>query len=576
MKAIAGYWKKLFLVAPGMQLSFLLLQVAGAVFPVLGLTAIKLIIDNLLSEKTEPQLVLQGLLWYGIILWAQSLLGGYSSYLSFHLQQKWVDFLSVRILEKNLKIPYPYFENPEYHDALHLSQRQAIYKVPALFLQLSNFLSAFFSIIAVAAYFTGLVGPAALLLIVVSLPVAMQKWHSGRSAYQAEKKVVSLEREAYNLNNILTDPLFIKEARIFGYGPYFIAQFKGIRDKVFGIREDRQKKLTLLSMMAETVEILGILAIIYMQALKAFDNVLAVSVLVVFIQGIQKLKSSFNQFFQSVSQIINQQQFVEDLVRFFDLEEIPGVSKDKKVSGDSAISISKVGFGYPGTGIQVLTDVDMELDRGKIIALVGKNGCGKSTLIKLLAGLYEPDSGTIAMPAGLKMKFVFQDFGKYFLSVGDNIALGENQEERKLEQAAARSGADGFINALPGKYAARLGRNFKQGVQLSGGEWQKLAISRVFYENADLIILDEPTSALDAEAERKVFLEIEKNKQGKMILLVTHRLYNLKIADLIYVMEGGKVVQEGTFDSLLGQEPFKTLYDQQSLKMPDKNEQTVD
>jgi len=228
----------------------------------------------------------------------------------------------------------------------------------------------------------------------------------------------------------------------------------------------------------------------------------------------------------------------------------------------------------------VLDQVTLSCKPGNIIAIVGENGSGKSTLVKLLARLYDVNNSRISIDgcniADIDMAtfrketvFLFQDFEKYFLTIDDNIALGdldEIKDANEIKKAAQLADADAFIQRLSKGYKTRIGRLFRDSEQLSGGQWQKLALSRMFYRKAKLVILDEPTSALDPVAEFEVFKNIKQQLKEQMVILITHRLYNLKIADYIYVLKDGRINQEGTFATLSTETgEFKKMYDNQKL-----------
>ncbi|MCH5715068.1 ABC transporter ATP-binding protein [Niabella hibiscisoli] len=247
----------------------------------------------------------------------------------------------------------------------------------------------------------------------------------------------------------------------------------------------------------------------------------------------------------------------------------------------SGLKIDNLYFQYNSTGRPILQDISLQCQPGQIIAIVGENGSGKSTLIKLLAKLYEAEQGSILfdntplrdIPEDAykdRTVFLFQDFEKYFFTIEENIVMGEQGPTKTMEniEAAARSaGAETVISRLPQGYQTRMGRIFEGSAQLSGGEWQKIALARVFYrKDAELIVLDEPTSALDAPAEYEIFKQIKAIAKNKMVILITHRLYNLKIADHLYVMQEGRIAEEGSFDELINKKGvFAELYNMQQL-----------
>jgi ATP-binding cassette subfamily B protein len=224
-----------------------------------------------------------------------------------------------------------------------------------------------------------------------------------------------------------------------------------------------------------------------------------------------------------------------------------------------------VGFRYPGAERWAVRELSFTLQAGEVLALVGENGAGKTTLVKLLARLYDPDEGRILLDghdlreydlAALRANVgvIFQDFVRYHLSAADNIAVGriEAREDRaRIVAAAERSLADEVIRALPGGYDQMLGKRFLTGVELSGGEWQKVAIARAYMRDAELIMLDEPTAALDAKAEAEVFQRFKGLARGKTAVLISHRFSTVRMADRILVLSGGRIIESGTHDELI-------------------------
>ena len=223
-----------------------------------------------------------------------------------------------------------------------------------------------------------------------------------------------------------------------------------------------------------------------------------------------------------------------------------------------------------------LTDVSIEIRRGEVIALVGENGSGKSTLAKLLSGLYEPRSGEIRWD-GLsiaemdreqlrdRIAVIMQDYTRWPMTALENITMGRTRDDRLLAKATAAAGTDDVIGSLPNGYDTQLDRRFRGGIEPSGGQWQRIAIARGLYRDADLLVCDEPTSALDARAEHALFEMVREHTAGRTVLLITHRLASVRYADRIYVLDGGRIVEHGDHDSLMASGGlYATMYDLQA------------
>lgn len=509
----------------------------------------------------------------------QSFLTNLDNYISFIQEQKITDEIIFKILNKAIDIPYTYYEESQYQDSLHLAQQQSQFKLPLLYQNFKAFLTHFLTFALLIIYFFTLIKAYAWLILLVAAPLTIIKWYSGFSLHRLDKQLVSKERESHYLIHVLTGSAFAKEVRTLNFGPYFLAQLKSIKWFIFYQKNKLQKKLTSLGFLAEILEMLVLCYILYGLAQMAFSQSIGISLLIVYIQGIQRIQVTLKSFLQTLVQLFQQRRFVRDFNHFLALDRIKpihgNVSMDNQGNG---LEIHQLDFQYPGASKFTLENINLQCPIGKTIAIVGMNGAGKTTLIKLLAGLYNPSHGKITWndknleelnPEQYKKNsvFVFQDFEKYFLKIKEIIAMGDLSHDinmKAIKQAAILAEADEFIQKLPHSYETRLGKMFDHGEQISGGQWQKLAIARAFYQAAHLIVLDEPTSSLDAISEAKIFQNFKQIAANRSTILITHRLYNLKLADYIYVMDKGKIIEKGTFDELKNQHGlFKQLYDQQ-------------
>jgi len=315
--------------------------------------------------------------------------------------------------------------------------------------------------------------------------------------------------------------------------------------------------------------------------MSVWEKTISVGAFVVYLQGFQRLQSTSKNFLQSLVQLFQQRLFLKDLFTFLDIptqkEELQQTPFPKSAEG---LSLKNVSFTYPETTKKVLKNISLVCKPGNIVAVVGENGSGKSTLVKLIAQLYNIQKGQITINGTDINKidnnsfrehttFIFQDFEKYFFTIAENITIGTSNQEtdiRAIERSAVLSGADAFIQKLSAGYKTRLGRLFQGSEQLSGGQWQKLILSRIFYRDSQLVVLDEPTSALDANAEFALYKNLKEQLGNKMVILISHRLYNLKFADHIYMMDEGEITEEGSFEQLVnGNGAFRRMYDAQKL-----------
>lgn len=559
----------------------ILVLLVQAFLPVASLYFLRLLVETVIQEpRTSFDAVIPAIVGFSVVQLLVALAGQYATYITTVYQQKLTDYMSGVVLNKAIVVDLEYYENPVYHDTLHLAQQQSLHRVTQLLANFNAFFLSCLSLLFLTGLFLTLQWTYALLFMGLSLPLAVVKWYYAHRLYRLETQFVSLERESNYLHQSLTGTSYAKEVRTFGYGPSFIQKFQAIRAVIFKGRKDLNARLTLFSLLAESLEVIIVGIIFFMMARSTWEGVMTAGVFVVYLQGFQRLQGAAKNFLQSVVQIFQQRLFLRDLFSFIDIPPSGSSSPELPFpQPQEGLAIQDLSFTYPGTAARVLDNVSLRCRPGSMIAIVGENGSGKSTLVKLLARLYHLQQGNIRIDdtaiADIATSafrehtvFLFQDFEKYLLTVEENITLGSAKEKdnESIEQAGRLSGAHSFITRLGNGYQTRLGRTFKHSTQLSGGQWQKLALARVFYNQAQLMVLDEPTSAIDAIAEHDLFIHLKEMAREKMIVLISHRLYNIKLADYIYVMQEGRIAEEGDFNTLISRDGlFKKMYDRQKL-----------
>jgi ATP-binding cassette subfamily B protein len=554
------------------------LQGVLALLPIVSLYFMKLLLEAIGNRHRAFETIIPLIIAFGGIQFLSALVSQYASYINTIYQEKLTDFLSTEVLMKAVDVSYEYYENPAYHDTLHLAQQQSVSRVSQLF---SNFNSIILNTITLAGligFFITMHSLFALFFMLLSIPLAVVKWYSGVSLLKMERQFAPLEREANYLHQTLTGVSTAKEVRVFGFGHAFIEKFRKIRKHIHKEKRKLNYKFTLYSLASEAFEIVVMAIVFGILAKQTWVGAITVASFVIYIQGFQRLQSASKGFLQAWVQLFQQRLFLQNIFAFFDIKTTEQETAVSYPDAGAGLVINKVSFTYPQSTRVALNKVSLKCEPGKIIAIVGENGCGKSTLVKLLARLYGVQDGTIHLndepldainlPDFRKNSiFLFQDFEKYFFTIEENVAIGEDEfDPAAIQNAAVLSGAHPFISTLINGYKTRMGRMFTGSEQLSGGQWQKLALARVFYKKAQLVVLDEPTSALDANAEFEVYKNVKEQLKDKMVILITHRLYNLKIADYIYLMHEGSIIEEGSLETLITQNGvFKKMYDAQQL-----------
>ncbi|GEL10410.1 ATP-binding cassette, subfamily B [Flavobacterium glycines] len=557
--------------SPGNALSYFVLVLFQSVVPVATLYITKEIIDIITTPKGHNfNEIIFWVIGFCLLQLVASICSQLATYVNGLYQQKVGDYLSKRVLDKAISVDFSYYENPVYHDTLHLAQQQAVFKAAQLLNGFSNLLMQFSSVVMIASMLAYYYWQYAVIIVVLSLPLFAVKWFFSRKSFNEETKLAKIERESNYLQQVLTGLSYAKEVRLFGFGKEFIARYSVLREYLFKQRKSIQNKQNFYSVIIEAGEIVLVGFIFLSLAQNTWEQLITPGLFVIYLQGFQKLQSGTKSFLTALVQLFQHRMFINHLFQFLDIPE--RISKESIVPfpvKPSKLEINNLHFSYPNTKREILKDISLSCEKGQIIAIVGANGSGKSTLVKLLGKLYDYENGSIVID-GLDLKnidketfrensvFLFQDFEKYFLSVAENISLGakETNDLEALKRAAENSGAKVVIDKLKHGFDTKLGRTFWMGEQLSGGEWQKLALARLFYRDADLVVMDEPTSALDAFSEGELYNSLRDWGKEKMIILVSHRLFQLKKADVIYVMKEGRIVEKGDFDTLIAQKSY--------------------
>ncbi len=511
-----------------------------------------------------------------------SIISQFSEYTSTLFQQKVSDRFSARIIQKASRVDYTYFEQPEFHNTLHLAQQQALYRVGQLMPAINSLIASGLSLVFLIVFFISIKAYFLLAFIVLAIPISINKWIQGKRLSNLEFTLAPKEREANYFFQILTGIQWAKENRSFQFGEAFGNRMRGLREHIASLKKNIQRAAMGKNILFDILEIGLMTAAIGYLSWQTMAKLMTLGVFVIYLQGFQRMQSSSKSFFQSILQLFQLRIFFQHLFDFFALPETSDKedSKENFPEAIHSLQLKNISFTYPNATTPILHDISMNARAGQIVAIVGENGSGKSTLVKLLAKLYRPDVGRFEINGisfdNIKSSafyehsaFFFQDYEKYFIEAGQNIHFNVEkitEDESATKAAAEQSGADEFIQNLSSGYQTKLGSVFQGSEQLSGGQWQKLALARIFYKEAKLIVLDEPSSALDAFSELRLYEEIKKNNQDKIVILISHRLYNLKLADHIYVMQDGKILEDGTFNTLINQEGlFQQMYEKQRI-----------
>jgi ATP-binding cassette, subfamily B, bacterial len=476
--------------------------------------------------------------------------------------------VNVAILEKAIGLSLPAFEDSELYDAMTRARREASTRPLQLVRESFGLIQ---SLITLAGYATLLLrfSPwAVLLLLVATIPATAAEMHASTLTFQLRNRRSQEWRRLTYLEQVLANDEHAKEVKLFSLGPPLLARYRALASQLF--TEDRRVAVRRafgqsLSLLA-TAAFYGAYLVV---GLAAARGRITVGNLTLYVVAFRQGQSAFQAVLGSLGGIYEQNLYMSNLFEFLGSNATSAVDSPRseiQTSTGAGLEIDRVSFRYPGKAEWTLRDVTLRIPSGSSLALVGENGAGKTTLVKLITRLYEPTEGRILLDgkdlrdwdeATLRARFgvVFQDFNHYQLAARDNVGLGSVDhlfDRARIERASAEGGAADVIAGLPRGLETQLGHWFKDGVELSGGQWQKIALSRAFMrEEADILVLDEPTASLDAEAEHHVFERFRALARGRTTIIISHRFPTVRRADRIVVLEGGRVVEQGTHDALV-------------------------
>ena len=475
---------------------------------------------------------------------------------------------NLMLLDKSESLDISYFENAAFYDRLENAQREArdgpMQIVSESFGIVQNSITLL-SMIGLLLRFEWWVF---LVVLITTLPALVVEIRYSRERFRLQTwRSPTVRRLAY-FRWLITNDDYIKELRIFDLGRYLINLYRRTFDRFF--RENTS--LTLRSNAAgfalQALGVAGSAAILGFITFQAMLRRITLGDLALYFQAYQQTVNSTTQLLQGVTSIYERGLFVNNFFEFLEFEPlIPAESGGVQVPDPikEGVVFEDVHFTYPGTDTPVLRGVSFRISPGESAAFVGSNGAGKTTVIKLMCRFYEPNSGTIRIDgidirefdtASLRRQIgvIFQDYGRYQETAYTNVGYGSIEDlgdKERVREASRKSGAQRVIEDLPDGYQTQLGRWFRDGVNISIGEWQKIALARGFMREAQLLILDEPTSSLDVQSEHEVFERFRDLTADKMAILISHRFTTVRMADNIIVIDDGKIIEQGTHEALL-------------------------
>jgi ATP-binding cassette subfamily B protein len=575
---IAMVWR----ASPSLMAASLALRLVRALVPVVALYVGKLIIDDVVRLVQMPgrPTTLDGWLasgelqWLGVLLLAEFALAVLSdvlirvvSLVDGLLSEKVTNASSVRLMEHAATLDLEDFEDAEFQDQLERARRQTSGRLTLM----AQLLAQAQALVTVASFAAGLLVYAPwliVLLLVALLPVFLGEQHFSAQTYTLDFGRTPERRELDYVRQTAASVETAKEVKIFGLNRWLIEHYRRLADGFYATnRRLALRRAGWGSLFAAIGTVGYYLAYAYI-VWRTLGGAFSIGDLTFLAGSFARLRGLLEQLLTTFSTTAAQALYLNDLFSFFDMRpEIlsPANARPFPRPIREGFVFEDVGFIYPGADRWAVRHLDFTLRAGEVVALVGENGAGKTTLVKLLTRLYDPDEGRILLDGhdlreydleALRgsMGVIFQDFVRYNFTARDNIAVGRidaRDDQARIERAAHASQADDVVAGLAAGYDQRIGKRFKNGVELSGGEWQKIAIARAYMREAEVLILDEPTAALDARAEFEVFQRFKELSHGKTAVLISHRFSSVRMADRIFVLADGRIEDIGTHEELV-------------------------
>jgi len=483
------------------------------------------------------------------------------------LANRYTQHVSVRVMDQAARLDLTTYEDPVFYDRLERARVQATDRL-VLIQQLGRLVQQVITTLSFSVALAWASPWLVLLLALGVLPSFVGETHFAFLGYAKNFRQTPAKRQMDYLRQLAGSREGAKEVKLFGLHRFFTDRFKALASQIY--REDvslARSKLFIGGLLG-IVSTLGYYGAYIYVIWRAIGGHYDIGQFAFLTAAIQQASSNLQQVFSTASGIADQALFLTDLLAFFEMKSTVDPNPEGLLIPERIVEgfeFKNVSFAYPGTTRTVLKNFNMKLRRGERIALIGENGQGKTTVVKLITRLYDPTEGQILLDGKDLREYsledlhrnigvIFQDFVRFEMTARENIAIGRIDQvnsQPELELAAHKSLADTVVAKLAGGYDQMLGRRFEGGVELSGGEWQKIALARAYLRDAELLILDEPTAALDARSELEVFERFAELTEGKMALLISHRFSTVRMADRIVVLSGGRLIEEGNHQQLM-------------------------
>jgi ATP-binding cassette, subfamily B, bacterial len=558
--------------APVVVAAGLIFRLFASLLPMALLWITKLIIDGIWRAASTHQPVQPRFWWLVATEFGLAVLGTILTriidYLDSLLADKYTRHVSIRVMKHAAELDLLAYENPVFYDRLERARVQAtdrlgmIQSIGRLVQQVATVVSLSISIMLFSPWLM-------LLLVAGVVPAFLGESHFAFLGYAKNFRQTPIRRQLDYLRVLGGSREAAKELKLFGLNEFLTERFTRLSDQIYSENVALSRRRLIAGSFLSVLGTMGYYSAYVFVIWRTIAGALSIGTLTFLSGAILQASSNIQQIFSTLSGIADQALFLTDLLAFFEMQ--PTIrSKPHALAAPKPIlrgfEFRDVSFRYPGSPRLILDRMNFRLQLGERVALIGENGQGKTTIVKLITRLYDPSEGQILLD-GVDLReysledlyreigVIFQDFMRYEMTARENIAVGRVEEIDNLavlRTAARKSMADNVIARLPRGYDQMLGGRFDGGLDLSGGEWQKIALARAYLRDAQLLILDEPTAALDARSEFEVFHRFAELTTGKMALFISHRFSTVRMADRIVVLDHGRIAEEGSHDQLAG------------------------
>ena len=571
IRTLPPFLKLIWKTDASMALGNIILRIIKAGLPVTTLYVGKLIIDEVIRLAATPGAERE-YLWtlvaieLGLAIFS-ALLSRAISLLDALLGDLFSNEISAKMIAHAAQLDLAQFEDAETYDKLERARRQTRGRtvlLSQLLLQVQDIITMGFLAAGMVIFNPWLI----LLLVLAVIPAFISEAYFNQQSYSLARNWTPERRELDYIRYIGANDQHAKEVKIFGLSGFLEERFGELAHKYYLANRLLAIRRAIWGFLFNTMGDIGYYAAFVVILLNTISGSLSIGDLTFLAGSFSKLRGLLQGILFRFATIAERALFLQDLFDFFDMKPLikaPSLPIPVPQVIQRGFVFENVSFKYPNTDIYAVQNLSFSLHAGEKLALVGENGAGKTTLVKLLARLYDPNEGRILLDgkdireydlAELRQAIgvIFQDFTRFYMTAAENIAVGDIEELEdldKIEHAAGQSLADDVIQNLPNGYDQMLGRRFEEGVELSGGQWQKVALGRAYMRDAQLVILDEPTAALDARAEYEVFQRFAELTKGKTAVLISHRFSTVRMADRILVLEKGKMIELGSHEELL-------------------------